>query len=258
MVFMLAFVQLLTRRDLGEQVNHRRAVQRQMAGIDHALQLFIRLVQQNEDVEGFFTLAALDKTAQAAQADKAEARRKREILLQQAIAVKVTQIVRKQRLVRLKALLAQRDRRQQLPLRLRADRLTDDPGVVLHHQLQQLQRFNVRTGEEKFQTVEIQMPEILRTVAGDADPQGAADLPLAQAQLRERQIGGHAAQLDPVDLQRQQVDLVRRGIAAGDAGFFSARLSIMVPRGTMKPLLRSPRLLSGAISAMAIDGVGAR
>jgi hypothetical protein len=175
MVFMLAFIQLLPRRNFREQVDDRGAVQRQMAGIDHALQLFIRLIQQDEDVEGFFAFTALDERAQTAQANEAETGRKREILLQQAIAVKVAQIVRKQRLVRLKALLAQRVRRQQLSLRLRADRLTDDPGVVLHHQLQQLQRLDIRTGEEKLQTVEIQVPEILRAVAGDADPQGAAD-----------------------------------------------------------------------------------
>ena len=147
MVFMLTVIKLLPRRDLWEQVDDRRAVQRQMAGIDHALQLFIRLIQQDEDVEGFFTFTALDERAQAAEANEAETGRKREILLQQAIAVKVTQIVRKQRLVRLKSLLAQRIRCQQLPLRLRADRLTDDPGVVLHHQLQQLQRLDIRTGE---------------------------------------------------------------------------------------------------------------
>ena len=195
-------------------------MQRQVAGIDHALQLFIRLIQQDEDVEGFLTFTALDQRAQAAEANEPESGRKGEILLQQTIAVKVAQIVRKQRLVRLKALLTQRVRRQQLSLRLRADRLTDDPGVVLHHQLQQLQRLDIRTGEEKFQTVEIQVPEILRAVAGDADPQGAADPPLAQTQLCERQIGGDTAQLDLVDFQRQQVDFVRRGIAAGHAGFF--------------------------------------
>ena len=170
MVFMLAFIQLLTRRDLWEKVDDRGTVQRQMAGIDHALQLFIRLIQQNEDVEGFFAFTAFDKRAQTAQADEAEAGRKGEILLQQAVAVKVAQIVGKQSLVRLKALLAQRVRGQQLSLRLRADRLADDPGVVLHHQLQQLQRFNIRTAEEKFQAVEIQVSEVLRAVAGDADP----------------------------------------------------------------------------------------
>lgn len=108
MVFMLTVIQLLTRRDLWKQVDDRRTVQRQMAGIDHALQLFIRLIQQNEDVEGFFAFTALDQRAQTAQADEAEAGRKRKVLLKQAIAVKVAQIVRQQRLVRLKALLAQR------------------------------------------------------------------------------------------------------------------------------------------------------
>jgi hypothetical protein len=97
MVFMLAFIQLLPRRNFREQVDD--PVQRQMAGIHHALQLFIRLIQQDEDIEGFFAFTALDKRAQTAQADEAETGRKREILLQQAIAVKVAQIVRKQRLV---------------------------------------------------------------------------------------------------------------------------------------------------------------
>jgi hypothetical protein len=58
---------------------------------------------------------------------------------------------------------------------LRADRLADDPGVMFHHQLQQLQRFNVRAAEEKRQLVEIQMAEVLRAVAGNADPQRAVD-----------------------------------------------------------------------------------
>lgn len=104
MVFMLTVIKLLPRRNFREQVDDGSAVQRQMAGIDHALQLFIRLIQQDEDVEGFFTFTALDERAQAAEANEAETGRKREILLQQAIAVKVTQIVRKQRLVRLKSL----------------------------------------------------------------------------------------------------------------------------------------------------------
>ena len=40
---------------------------------------------------------------------------------------------------------------------------------------------------------------MLRAIAGNADPQGAADPPLAQAELGQRQIGGNAAQLDPLN-----------------------------------------------------------
>ena len=170
MVFVLAFVQLLPGRHLGEEVDHRRAVQRQMAGVDHALQLFIRLIQQDENIKGFFVFATLNQLAHTAEADKAETGRESKILLQQTVAVKIAQVVREQRLVRRKALLAQRVRRQQLSLRMLADRLTDDPGMVLHHQLQQLQRFNVRAAEEKLEPVKIQVPEVLRAVAGDADP----------------------------------------------------------------------------------------
>ena len=94
MVFMLAFAQLLTRRYLREQVDHWRAVQGQMAGIDNALQLFIGFIQQNEDIEGFFVFAALDQFAQPAQADEAETGRKSKVLLQETVAVKVAQFVR--------------------------------------------------------------------------------------------------------------------------------------------------------------------
>ncbi len=143
-VFMLAFAQLLPGRHFREQVDHRRAVQRQVAGIHHALQLIVALVEQNEDIKRFFVFAALDQLAQPAQADETKTRREREVLLQQAIAVKVTQIVREQGLVRIKAFLTQGVRRQQLALGLLADRLADDARVVLHHQLQQLQRLDVR------------------------------------------------------------------------------------------------------------------
>jgi hypothetical protein len=76
-----------------------------MAGIHHALQLFIRFIQQDEDIEGFFAFTALEQRAQAAQADEAETGWEREILLQQTITVKVAQIVREQCLIRGKALL---------------------------------------------------------------------------------------------------------------------------------------------------------
>ncbi|SAB97181.1 Uncharacterised protein [Enterobacter hormaechei] len=141
---MLAFAQLLPGRHFREQVDHRRAVQRQVAGIHYALQLIVALVEQNEDIKRFFVFAALDQLAQPAQADETKTRRERKVLLQQAIAVEVAQIVREQRLVRIKAFLTQGVRRQQLALGLLADRLADNTRVVLHHQLQQLQRLDVR------------------------------------------------------------------------------------------------------------------
>ena len=87
-----------------------------VAGIHHALQLIVALVEQNEDIKRFFVFAALDQLAQPAQADETKTRREREVLLQQAIAVKVTQIVREQGLVRIKTFLTQGVRRQQLAL----------------------------------------------------------------------------------------------------------------------------------------------
>ncbi|SAJ09086.1 Uncharacterised protein [Enterobacter hormaechei] len=141
---MLAFAQLLPGRHFREQVDHRRTVQRHVAGIHHALQLIVAFVEQNEDIKRFFVFAALDQLAQPAQADEAKTRRERKVLLQQAIAVEVTQIVREQRLIRIKAFLTQGVRRQQLALGLLADRLADNTCVVLHHQLQQLQSLDVR------------------------------------------------------------------------------------------------------------------
>lgn len=91
------------------------------------------------------------------------------------------------------------------------------------------------------------------TQAQSAD--GAA---LAEPKRGQRHIGGDPAKFGFLNTQRQQRDIVRGGIATGDAVFFSTRLSIIVPRGTTKPLLRSPLLMSGCSSAIAIDGVGAR
>ncbi len=90
---------------------------------------------------------------------------------------------------------------------------------MLHHQLQQLQRFDIGAAQKELQPVEIDMIERGAAVAADADAQRADRAALAQPHLPQRNIRRHAAQFDLFDLQRQQRHLVRRGVAAGDAVF---------------------------------------
>ena len=105
MIFVLAVADLQALGRFGKQVDHRRAVQRQMAAVHHAFQRAVSLIQQDDNVEFLRVIAAAQKRCQLAQADELETRRKGKILLQQPVAVEVTQIVRQQRLLRRKAFL---------------------------------------------------------------------------------------------------------------------------------------------------------
>lgn len=60
MVFMLAVAQRLAGGDFRKQVNHRRAVQREVVSFHHLFQPVVCFIQQDNDIEGFFFLALAD------------------------------------------------------------------------------------------------------------------------------------------------------------------------------------------------------
>ncbi len=63
--------------------------------------------------------------------------------------------------------------------RLRRICLADHTDLVLHQQLKQLQRLHVRPAQEEFQTVKIEMAEINRAIAAQANTQRALRTALA-------------------------------------------------------------------------------
>ncbi len=140
-----------------EQVNDRRAVQGQMGAVDNAFQRRIGLIQQDDDVKRQGVIAALQERRQLTQADKLEACRECKILLQQAVAVKITQIVGQQGLLGRKAFLLKRVIRQNLTLRFCFHGLQDDSDTMLHQQLHQFQGLDIGSAQEKHHVIETEL-----------------------------------------------------------------------------------------------------
>ena len=208
---------------LGEQVDGRRAEQREVGGVDGAFERRFAALEQQHQLE-FGAGVAAQRWRQPGQVDEQEALRQGEIFLQQAAALESAQGGGQQRLlvgVAGRADVAGVEPAVPRPgVRGGRDR---QPEAGADDQLVQLEGGVVAAGQEQAQFVERQLLERDARAGAQFEPDAAAHA-FGHRQRRQRQVGRKREILGRCELQRPQRDVVR-GAKLADRGIALAELA---------------------------------
>lgn len=213
MELVVAMVDLDPVGALAEQVDRRRAVQREAARVERLLERRVAAVGDEQQLE-LGGRAAGEQLAQPADAREQVARRERRVLLEQPVAGQRAIEHRQQRLVLLEAARHQRVRPQHAQQRLALERLDHRDRVAAREQLLvDAVRDAVVAGQVQHELVELQVLAQQRCADLEAHPQAGVGRDDAR-QRRRRHVGHVRLEARLGDAQRPQAHRLAGGEAA--------------------------------------------